>query len=344
MHPLYYFIALTIVPLVSGYTVDPPTTAPSDTIKYCTRWVVAVSSDTCSTLASDGTITPDQLYSYNPSLSAATCHIVVGDSYCVEENYGVPPPTTSSTSSVTTTTSTGNGITTPTPNQLGMATNCNNFHKVVSNDTCADISKAAGISVVEFYAWNPAVKTDCSSLFVDYYVCTGIIGGTTVTTPITTSSTTTGNGISTPTPTQTDMVSNCNTFYKVVTGDSCANIASTHGISLDNFYTWNPAVKNDCSLLFVDYYVCVNVIGGTTASPTITTSSTTGNGVSTPTPTQTGMATNCKKFHLVTAGESCQKVADDAAIKLADFYAWNPAVKTDCSLLFVGYYVCIGLI
>jgi hypothetical protein len=126
---------------------------------------------------------------------------------------------------------------------------------VVSGDNCADISKAAGISVTDFYTWNPAVKTDCSLLFLDYYVCTGIIGGVTITTTTTTSTTSTGNGISTPTPTQTGMVSNCNTFYKVVSGDNCANIASTHGISLASFYTWNPAVKTDCSLLFLDYYV-----------------------------------------------------------------------------------------
>jgi hypothetical protein len=67
MPHLYYFtaiIALTLSTLAFGYTVDPPTTAPSNTIQDCTNWVVAASSDTCSTLAADGAITLSQLYSY----------------------------------------------------------------------------------------------------------------------------------------------------------------------------------------------------------------------------------------------------------------------------------------
>lgn len=170
-----------------------------------------------------------------------------------------------------------------------MTTNCNKFHKVVSGDTCGAIASAAGISVSDFYSWNPSVKTDCSLLFLDYYVCTGIIGGSS---PPTT--TTPGNGISTPTPTQDGMTGNCNKFYKVKSGDTCGSIASSSGISLVNFYAWNPAVKSDCSLLFLDYYVCVNVIGNTptTAPPTTTT---TGNGITTPTPTQDGMTKNCSE-------------------------------------------------
>lgn len=52
------------VRLGAAYLVDPPTTAPSDTIPDCTNWAVATSSDTCNTLADSGGITLSQLYSY----------------------------------------------------------------------------------------------------------------------------------------------------------------------------------------------------------------------------------------------------------------------------------------
>ena len=37
--------------------VDPPTTAPNNTIQDCTNWDVASSSDTCQTLSSNNGIT-----------------------------------------------------------------------------------------------------------------------------------------------------------------------------------------------------------------------------------------------------------------------------------------------
>ncbi|MBE3045335.1 LysM peptidoglycan-binding domain-containing protein [Candidatus Bathyarchaeota archaeon] len=30
-------------------------------------------------------------------------------------------------------------------------------------------------------------------------------------------------------------------------GDGCYDIADAHGIALDDFYIWNPAVNDDCS-------------------------------------------------------------------------------------------------
>lgn len=50
--------------LAAAYTVDPPTTAPGDTIQDCTAWDVAQSTDTCNSIADYGFITLDQLYAY----------------------------------------------------------------------------------------------------------------------------------------------------------------------------------------------------------------------------------------------------------------------------------------
>lgn len=45
---------------------------------------------------------------------------------------------------------------------------------------------------------------------------------------------------------------------------------------------------------------------------------------------------------MVESGDGCWAISNDVGISLDDFYAWNPAVNTDCSLLLTGFYVCIG--
>lgn len=139
-------------------------------------------------------------------------------------------------------------------------------------------------------------------LIVGDYVCVG----TAASTISTTMSTTSGNGISTPTPIQTGIASNCDEFYLVQSGDSCAAIAASYSISVTDFYSWNPAVKSDCTMLIVGDYVCVGTKTSTVSATTVPTTS--GNGISTPTPIQTGMVSNCNKFYLVQSGDSCEYI------------------------------------
>jgi hypothetical protein len=58
-----------------------------------------------------------------------------------------------------------------------MITTCDAFYYVESDEiACAEIAAENGISLAQFYAWNPTVGTGCSSLWTDYYVCVSIIG------------------------------------------------------------------------------------------------------------------------------------------------------------------------
>ncbi|RPA93363.1 hypothetical protein L873DRAFT_1581791, partial [Choiromyces venosus 120613-1] len=125
----------------------------------------------------------------------------------------------------------------PGPVQAGQPSNCNKWTLVNSGDTCYSIATANGISLSTFLAWNPAAGSDCSGLWSGYYACTG-----------------TGP---TPSPTQGGSPSRCNKWYLVASGDTCAGIASSQGISLANFYAWNPAVGSTCASLWLGYYVCV---------------------------------------------------------------------------------------
>ncbi|RSL94257.1 hypothetical protein CEP52_012749 [Fusarium oligoseptatum] len=207
------------------------------------------------------------------------------------------------------------GIETPSPIQNGMVKDCNKFHLVKTTTTCSSIETYYKLSLSDFYKWNPAVGTNCQSLLANYYVCVGVTSSTP--TPTQTGS---NNGIETPSPIQNGMAKNCN------------------NLPLSDFYKWNPAVGTNCQSLLANYYVCVSVVGWT---PTPTTP---GNGISTPTPIQTGMTKNCNKFHLVKSTTTCASIQDYYKISFADFYKWNPAVGSTCTSLWADYNVCVGVI
>jgi hypothetical protein len=114
-----------------------------------------------------------------------------------------------------------------------------------------------------------------------------------------TTTTSAGNGIATPQPTQPEMVSNCSKFFYVAQGVGCNQVLSSAKVSIADLFKWNPSVLADCSGMWAEVNVCVGVIGGATITTTSKPSSTTsaGNGVQMPQPTQPGMVTNCAKFH-----------------------------------------------
>ena len=100
---------------------------PPDTIKDCTYFYDSQPGDTCASIADNWGITQVQFKTYNPSIKSDCSGLIIGDAYCVEENYGngpAPPETTSSTTSKTTSTTTTPTPTGPTPVQSGITTQC----------------------------------------------------------------------------------------------------------------------------------------------------------------------------------------------------------------------------
>jgi hypothetical protein len=92
-------------------------------------------------------------------------------------------PTTTMTTSTRTATPTstsapGNGVATPTPTQPGMVSNCNKFYFVKAGENCQTISKANGITVDRFKAWNTRTGNSCELLWADAYACVSTIGYT----------------------------------------------------------------------------------------------------------------------------------------------------------------------
>ncbi|KAK4153834.1 hypothetical protein C8A00DRAFT_33378 [Chaetomidium leptoderma] len=332
-------------------TTTESSTGPSPTqdgiASDCQKYHLAVSGDTCLGIVSKyGTFSQSEFYKWNPAVGTGCTSLFLGYYYCIAVTGTPTSPTT--TVSTTTTQSAGNGIATPTPVMAGIPTNCNKFHLVKDTTTCAGIADYNKISLDDFFTWNPSIGKGCENLWLGYYMCAGIIGGTTISTSTTTTTTTTsaGNGIATPTPVMAGISTNCNKFHLVKDTTTCAGIADYNKISLDDFYKWNPSVGKGCENLWLGYYMCAGIIGGTTAATTAATTTTTSasNGIATPTPVMAGIPTNCNKFHLVRDTTTCAGIISYNGISSADFYKWNPSVGADCSNLWLGYNTCVGVI
>ncbi|KAJ5185308.1 Peptidoglycan-binding Lysin subgroup [Penicillium cf. griseofulvum] len=319
-----------------------PGPTQSGQVTNCNKWDLVQSGDTCSVyLTKYPGLTLAKLVEWNPAIGSQ-CESLWVDTYiCTGITGWTPSPTTSK--ATTTSATPTNGITTPQPIQPGMIADCNKFHMVADGDGCDSIAKANGITPAQFYSLNPGVGNTCSTLWLGYYVCVSRIGDTApTTTKATTTTTKPTNGIATPTPIQNGMVGNCDKFHLVGDNDQCVTIVSSNGISLSQFYSWNPAVGKGCETLWKGYYVCVKIIGVTPITTTKATTTTAGNGIATPTPIQPGMITSCKKFHKVVAGDQCGTIAAAAGISQTQFFSWNPNVGSDCKSLWLGYWVCTG--
>ncbi|KAF2853483.1 carbohydrate-binding module family 50 protein [Plenodomus tracheiphilus IPT5] len=361
---LFWAFSVDASPILARDSPTPGLPFDPNTTKYCTWWADLTTATACPAFL-------DENFKQNPSITADCGGLIVGKSYCVEvldEPAPAPGTTTqepisattisvaptistkSSTIASTTTTSAGNGVATPQPTQPGMVSNCNKFHFVAKGVTCSQVISYQKISLADFAKWNPTVGSDCTGMWADVNVCVGVIGGATTTTvvpPITTtakpSTTVAGNGVQTPQPTQPGMVTNCAKFHYVAKGVTCSQVISYQKISLADFVKWNPTVGSDCTGMQAEVNVCVGLIGATTTTSKPTTTTSAGNGVATPQPTQPGMVTNCKKFHYVAEGVTCSQIISYQKITLADFVKWNTGVGSDCRNMWAKTNVCVGV-
>ncbi|KAI1158056.1 carbohydrate-binding module family 50 protein [Nemania serpens] len=338
----------TPTPTNPGNGISTPQPTQPSMVDNCDAFYFIQADDSCADIAASYGITLQQFLTWNPK-AGATCSGLWANAYACVSIIGQSPGTSTTTAKPTTTTP-ANGISTPQPTQPSMVDNCDAFYFVTADDSCADIASSHGITLQQFITWNPKAGATCSGLWANAYACVSIIGqspGTSTTTTAKPTTTTPGNGISTPQPTQPSMVTNCDLFYFVTASDSCADIASSHGITLQEFITWNPKAGSTCTGLWANAYACISIVGHTPTKPTTTTLKTTttkpGNGVTTPTPTQTGMVGNCKTFHLVKSGETCATIASQYHITVANLISWNTGAGSSCNL-WASTYACVGLI
>ncbi|ETS76495.1 hypothetical protein PFICI_11882 [Pestalotiopsis fici W106-1] len=252
--------ATAAVPSVYTTTATPSNPTPTGTIDNCGLYYTVQSGDYCDLLCLQFSLTFSDFINMNPSIDSACSNLLLGDDYW---NFSVAPvngttvpavtttmsPSGSSSSSTatmatsqTSTSSTATYATPPAATVSGTTAECEQWYVVQSGDTCSTIDAQYGITLEEFRAWNTYVDSACDNIWPDYAYCVDGPALSATSTAAATSTTTTSTGVVTPTPTQAGMVSGCTEFYEAQTGDGCYDIATSYGITLDEFIEWNPAL------------------------------------------------------------------------------------------------------
>ncbi|KAI0124099.1 hypothetical protein BJ170DRAFT_697065 [Xylariales sp. AK1849] len=243
------------------------------------------------------------------------------------------------------------------------------LQEVASGQTCDTLATSFNITTVQFLGWNRNIMGLCDSPTLGQYICAsapgtnssyslappplgtgadagnqqrGGAGG--IVTPTTTVSGTitdpaSQGSSSAPSPTQDGLVSNCNNYAVVTSGDTCFDFAKAHSLTSDQLYAWNPVLGlngANCSTNFwASEYYCIGV--WVTATTPVTA----------PGPTQTGIVSNCAKYAEARSGDICDTFAARNSISNAQLYAWNAVLGStgqNCgSSLWADEYYCVGI-
>lgn len=174
-----------------------------------------------------------------------------------------------------------------------LITDCTKSYLVTSG-TCDSVAAANGISTQTFMSLNPSINSGCTNMYSGCYYCVAK---------------------NTPVVCPSDYNAQCDQFYTVASGDTCnAIVAKYQGLSLNNFYAWNPAVHNpSCDNLMPTCKYCVHV-----PSPAI------------PDPHQPNTRAGCKEYYQAKPGDYCYLISVNYGVNLNDFMSWNPDVGPTC--------------
>ncbi|KAI6755997.1 hypothetical protein HG530_011733 [Fusarium avenaceum] len=251
----------------------------------CTGIYKVKKGDTCLDIASNAVIRKDNLLSFNSQLNQNCTNLHDADPYwgsvlCVSTPGG---------------TYSGKPINNPEPIDLepidpprgapvanGTTKDCSHWLTHDGSLSCTQICLAYDIPINLFTEVNPSLnKTTCDTdlvmgnayclkpvdgwyqpvatgTFAPEITATGSITGTKTTIATHSATQTSGSGKA-PTPLQPGIIDGCNKWHYVDDGDGCYSIAQKYLIELDDFYSWNPKVGDDCAGLWLHYNVCVGV-------------------------------------------------------------------------------------
>ncbi|WJG36177.1 uncharacterized protein FOBCDRAFT_206778 [Fusarium oxysporum Fo47] len=241
----------------------------------------------------------------------------------------------------------------PKATQSGQPKDCNKWHLVSGRQSCQDVLNVHSslMKKEDFFKWNPEVHEDCSGLFVGYWYCVGVKLNTTnnleweTSTPpftpppeptsYTPTKLTPANSDFTPTPSHGPMPTDCIHYHQAEADESCRDVLKTYSyLSKDQFFKYNPVLKNNCDGLWKDNWYCVGVKSDLLMPPTVTT---------TPSDIPSGSPKDCKAWYYTTGGESCEQLANMFGTFSADeFISMNPAVFEDCSDIEDDTWYCVA--
>ncbi|EPT02222.1 hypothetical protein FOMPIDRAFT_1047927 [Fomitopsis schrenkii] len=180
----------------------------------CPKLYTVVSGDLCAAIETNEDITAAQLQALNPWLDA-NCDLEIGQVLCVGTGSATTTSTVSSSTAPATTTTSTTASATPTNIAPGTWSNCTQYYTVTNGGTCDEIVSINDIAYSDFLRWNPEVDVACDNLQLDAYCVKD--------TPA------------------------CN-IYTVVSGDYCAGIEDSYGLTSTQLYDLNPWLDSACDL------------------------------------------------------------------------------------------------
>lgn len=220
----------------------------------------------------------------------------------------------------------------PAPTQVGITSDCNQYSKASTGDTCTTFASQNGITPAELYEWNTELgiaDANCTTnLWIGYYYCIGTASSVSIATT-SSSSVSTSTTVSIPTATQSGIISTCNAYAQAPSGSYCSLFASDNGITEAELYAWNTALGTDganCGSSFgAEEFYCVGVSLATTSTTTSAVATTTT--VEAPGQRQAGIVSNCNRYAIAPAGSYCFLFASDNGITVDQLYAYNTVLE-----------------
>ncbi|PHH60612.1 hypothetical protein CDD81_1402 [Ophiocordyceps australis] len=211
------------------------------------------------------------------------------------------------------------------PKASNSAPNCTWWLDYQTERDYQDILNENEITLEQFREWNPTITSTGQGLIIGRSYCVEAPSLTpkqpTVAPPL-------PQAPAPPVP-----ISECTAFHTIQAGDNCWYLMQMYGtFSMPQFQLWNPDIDETCSRLRPGYRVCVGIQG--TPQPRLSIG---------PQPIQSGVTSNCTKFHKANWRENCLGVASQYKCSIEDFYKWNTAVLRPCGNFFAGYHYCVSV-
>ncbi|KAL3486679.1 hypothetical protein BJX62DRAFT_228560 [Aspergillus germanicus] len=314
-----------------------PTAGTTCLVNTCTPYTLQA-DDTCLSLSRLHKISQIQLVTWNPILGNSCRNIErsIGDTICVSPQAmktGHHRPLI--------------------PDNIAAGRNelCAQFYEFIPGDYCNKVIIKYSLSLEDFLFLNAGVNQNCTNLFAEESYCVQPVGS------IDQYSGHPGYIPPAPSVSEIPFSDQPNATYTPPALNQTSPLPFANGTRGDCYiYVDGAELQVDiagtfyastCDALVHTWGISAEQLENcsipSTTSGTATTTTTT-SGDAAPGPTQSGIPSNCNKWHLVEEGDTCYDIAQDNNITLEQFYGWNPAVKSDCGEGFwLGNAYCVGV-
>ncbi|CAF9933065.1 MAG: hypothetical protein HETSPECPRED_008521 [Heterodermia speciosa] len=353
-----------VAPTIATTPAPVPTDVADGVNPRCGQYYHVVTGDYCNMIVIKFKITMADFVFLNPSINANCTNLFADESYCVQAvgdidtysgrvGYSTPAPTQGPITAhyadlPDATYASSTSTATPTPYADGTRTDCNNYFNgdifqgsiagTNWNSKCELAANSYDVDLSDFGTWNTGLGNVTSpgcSFTAGVQYCGKLYFGDAP------DSSKAGPDL----PIRDGASPNCTEYADIEDGWTCADILDIYHLTIAQFFSYNSAVKADCSGLWLGYQYCIRAPGYSDPAASTTTSGV-GNPAPTPTsPVQSGQPSDCNKWYTIKSGDSCTSVEQLYFITHAQFRAWNPSVSEDCSTGFwLGYDYCVSIV